>query len=125
MYICGCIHVFTCVCVCVYVCVCMCVCVCVCVSVSVCLCVCVCVYSYAEGSDVGLKRAIKDLGSIIRGPHSPLSVEEEDAYNAMEDLIRRMLCYEPLCRITPSDALKHPFLAMKTVEGQVIIIACK
>ena len=82
-------------------------------------------HRYAEGSDVGLKRAIKDLGSIIRGPHSTRSVEEEEAYKAMEDLIRRMLCYEPLCRITPSDALKHPFLAMKTVEGQVIIIGCK
>jgi serine/threonine protein kinase len=36
-------------------------------------------------------------------------LQEED-YNLFLDLVSKMLTYEPTERITPEDALRHPFL---------------
>ncbi len=37
--------------------------------------------------------------------------ESEEAYAELEDLVRRMLALDPARRISPEDALAHPFIA--------------
>ncbi len=37
--------------------------------------------------------------------------ESEAAYSELEDLVRRMLALDPARRISPEEALAHPFLA--------------
>jgi serine/threonine protein kinase len=37
--------------------------------------------------------------------------ESEAAYAELEDLVRRMLALDPARRISPEEALAHPFLA--------------
>jgi len=61
--------------------------------------------------------ATRDLTTIIRKPTpSPMSAEQERDYELFEDLIRKMLEFEPDRRIVPRDALQHPFLAAVTTD---------
>eukprot|EP00960_Hanusia_phi_P069363 767075-Hanusia_phi.AAC.2 len=58
-----------------------------------------------------LERATRDFRQIIRKPSPPpYSPEQEAMYNMFEDLILKMLTYDPSARITPKEAMLHPFL---------------
>jgi len=53
----------------------------------------------------------KDFRAIIRRPTpQPCEPEYERLYNLFEDLVLKMLEFDPERRITPEDALMHPFL---------------
>jgi len=51
----------------------------------------------------------RSLSDVIRRSNAH---ESEEAYSQMEDLLRCILTFDPAVRITPSDALRHPFLAV-------------
>eukprot|EP00286_Rhodomonas_abbreviata_P020318 CAMPEP_0181304728 /NCGR_PEP_ID=MMETSP1101-20121128/9317_1 /TAXON_ID=46948 /ORGANISM="Rhodomonas abbreviata, Strain Caron Lab Isolate" /LENGTH=579 /DNA_ID=CAMNT_0023410529 /DNA_START=616 /DNA_END=2355 /DNA_ORIENTATION=+ len=71
--------------------------------------------SSSSSSSDGKKRresGSRDLKTIIRKPTpQPMSVEQERDYDLFEDLLRMMLHFDPAKRVTPKDALSHPFLA--------------
>ena len=48
---------------------------------------------------------------IVRKPPVSTTKEDEDAYMQFEDLVLRMLALDPDLRITPAEALQHPFIA--------------
>jgi len=59
-----------------------------------------------------LKGPTKVLRQIVRKPTAPpYSVEQECMYAMFEDLVLKMLAYDPAERITPADALQHSFVA--------------
>jgi len=54
----------------------------------------------------------RDFKTIIRKPTpAPMTPEQERKYDLFEDLLRKMLDFDPERRITPASALAHPFLA--------------
>jgi len=52
----------------------------------------------------------RNFRDIIRNPAVMLSPEQERMYVLFEDLLRKMLVFDPELRITPEQALKHAFL---------------
>lgn len=50
----------------------------------------------------------RSLGEAIRSRHAP---ESDEAYQQMEDLMMCVLALDPEVRFSPTDALRHPFLA--------------
>ena len=68
-------------------------------------------YVIATETDT-LSAPTRDFRSIIRNPGSNvlLTPEQDRMYSLFEDLLRKMLVFDPEERITPADALLHPFL---------------
>ena len=59
-----------------------------------------------------LRTATKSLRFVVRKPTPPpYTVEQECMYAMFEDLVLKMLAYDPNERITPHVALQHPFVA--------------
>ena len=59
-----------------------------------------------------LKGRSKEFRQIIRKPTSPpYTMEQECMYAMFEDLVYKMLAFDPEVRITPEQALKHPFVS--------------
>ena len=59
-----------------------------------------------------LKGKTRNFGEIIRRPTAPpYTMEQQCMYSMFEDFIIKMLAYDPAQRVTPAEALKHPFVA--------------
>lgn len=59
-----------------------------------------------------LKGKTKNFSEIIRRPTPPPhTLEQQCMYAMFEEFIMSMLVYDPSKRVTPADALKHPFVA--------------
>ena len=63
-------------------------------------------------ADAGRKRC--SLAEAIRSSHVH---ESDEAYQQMEDLLRCVLALDPEVRFSPTDALRHPFLAMNSASS--------
>ena len=59
-----------------------------------------------------LKGPTKNFKAIVRKPTAPpYTMEQECMYAMFEDLVLKMLEYDPAKRITPTEALKHAFVS--------------
>lgn len=62
-----------------------------------------------------LTGATRSLRKFVRNPTPPpWTTEQECMYAMFEDLVLKMLAFDPKERITPADALKHPFVCTQS-----------
>ena len=62
-----------------------------------------------------LKGPTKNFRAMVRRPTAPpYTMEQECMYSMFEDLVLKMLEYDPAKRTTPTEALKHAFVSTDT-----------